>query len=99
MPLGCRLHYFLKRRPALSEANATKDLLLYYWIVFNTILTEEALLKKIIADPDSFAEVFKLYYKPIFGYILRRTADFDSTADLAADTFLKAFLHIRKIKL
>ena len=91
--------FFKARGPALSEANATKDLLLYYWIVFITILTEEALLKKIIADPDSFAEVFNLYYKPIFGYILRRTADFDSTADLAADTFLKAFLHIRKIKL
>jgi DNA-directed RNA polymerase specialized sigma24 family protein len=57
-------------------------------------VTESELLDKIKADPAQFAGVFKLYYVPIFGYILRRTGDFDATADIAADTFLKAFLHI-----
>ena len=45
---------------------------------------------------DTFPELFKLYYKPIFGYIFRRTGNFDDTADIAADTFLKAFRHFDK---
>ena len=52
------------------------------------------LLSRIRNNPESFSELFKLYYQPIFGYILRRTGDFDDTADIAADTFLKAFRHI-----
>jgi RNA polymerase sigma-70 factor, ECF subfamily len=59
-------------------------------------VTEPELLDKIKADPTFFSEVFRLYYKPIFGYIFRRTADFDETADIAAETFLKAFAGIRK---
>jgi RNA polymerase sigma-70 factor (ECF subfamily) len=57
-------------------------------------MTESELLNKIKANPVYFSEFFKLYYKPIFGYILRRTGDFDDTADLTADTFFKAFKHI-----
>jgi len=52
------------------------------------------LLSRIRNNPESFSELFKLYYHPIFGYILRRTGNFDDTADIAADTFLKAFRHI-----
>lgn len=44
--------------------------------------------------PGHFSELFKLYYKQIFGYIFRRIGNFDDTADIAADTFLKAFRHI-----
>jgi RNA polymerase sigma-70 factor (ECF subfamily) len=57
-------------------------------------VTEFDLLDKIKKNPSEFSELFKLYYKPIFGYIFRRTGDFDETADIAADTFLKAFKHI-----
>jgi len=57
-------------------------------------VTEIELLNRIKNNPADFSELFKLYYKPIFGYILRRTGDFDDTADIAADTFLKAFRHI-----
>lgn len=57
-------------------------------------MTEIELLNKIKSNPDDFSELFKLYYKPIFGYILRRTGDFDDTADIASDTFFKAFRHI-----
>jgi len=52
------------------------------------------LLSRIRNNPESFSELFKLYYHPIFGYILRRTGNFEDTADIAADTFLKAFRHI-----
>jgi RNA polymerase sigma-70 factor, ECF subfamily len=57
-------------------------------------VTETDLLNRMKNNPDDFSELFKLYYKPIFGYILRRTGDFDDTADIASDTFFKAFRHI-----
>jgi RNA polymerase sigma factor (sigma-70 family) len=57
-------------------------------------MSEIELLNKIKSNPALFSELFKLYYKPIFGYILRRTGDVDDTADIAAETFLKAFRHI-----
>jgi DNA-directed RNA polymerase specialized sigma24 family protein len=54
-------------------------------------MTEIELLHRIRNNPEEFSELFRLYYKPIFGYIFRRTGDFDDTADIAAETFLKAF--------
>lgn len=57
-------------------------------------MTEIELLNKIKTNPEHFSELFKLYYKPIFGYIFRRTGNFDDAADIAADTFFKAFKHI-----
>lgn len=57
-------------------------------------MSETELLNKIKNNPALFSELFKLYYKPIFGYILRRTGGFDDTADIAAETFFKAFRHI-----
>jgi RNA polymerase sigma-70 factor, ECF subfamily len=61
-------------------------------------MDEADLLERIRKSPENFSELFKLYYKPIFGYILRRTGIFDDTADIAADTFLKAFRHIQNFR-
>jgi RNA polymerase sigma-70 factor (ECF subfamily) len=58
-------------------------------------MTERELLNRIKNNPADFSELFNLYYKSIFGYIFRRTGDFDGTADIAANTFFKAFLHIK----
>lgn len=57
-------------------------------------MTEAELLNRIKHNPAEFSELFKLYYKPIFGYVFRRTGVFDDTADIASETFLKAFRHI-----
>ena len=57
--------------------------------------TESELLNSIKKNPAYFSIIFKIYYKPLFGYIFRRTGNFDDTADIAADTFLKAFIHIK----
>lgn len=57
-------------------------------------MTESELLDRIKNNPSEFSEFFTIYYKPIFGYILRRTGNFDNTADIAADTFFKAFKNI-----
>ena len=69
-----------------------------FCIIDQTVLqyrvTEIDLLNRIKNNPEAFSELFKLYYKPIFGYILRRTGNFDDTADIASDTFIKAFRYI-----
>lgn len=57
-------------------------------------MTELELLHRIKENPAAFSEIFVQFYKPIFGYIFRRTGSFDDTADIAADTFLKAFTYI-----
>lgn len=61
-------------------------------------MDETDLLDRIRQQPGSFSELFKQYYKQIFGYVFRRTGNFDDTADIAADTFLKAFRHIHNFK-
>jgi RNA polymerase sigma-70 factor, ECF subfamily len=61
-------------------------------------MDESELLEKIRSNPENFSQLFKLYYQPIFGYIMRRIGDFDETADIAADTFLKAFRHIHNFR-
>ena len=59
-------------------------------------MTEIELLHRIRNNPEEFSKLFRLYYKPIFGYIFRMTGDFDDTADIAPETFLKAFNSINK---
>jgi RNA polymerase sigma-70 factor, ECF subfamily len=61
-------------------------------------MDENDLLNRIRSKPENFSELFKLYYQPIFGYVLRRTGSFDDTADIAADTFLKAFRSIHNFR-
>ena len=57
--------------------------------------TQEAqLIEQCRIDPAAFGQVFDTWYTPIFGYIYRRTADYDLSKDIAAETFLKAFLKI-----
>jgi RNA polymerase sigma factor (sigma-70 family) len=55
---------------------------------------EKQLLAEIQVNPSRFGELFDQYYKPIFGYIFRRTGDYDISRDIAAETFMKAFLKI-----
>ena len=61
-------------------------------------MDETDLLNRIRHHPENFSEVFSLYYQQIFGYIIRRTGSFDDTADIAADTFLKAFRNINNFR-
>lgn len=61
-------------------------------------MDEKDLLERIRKNPENFSELFKLYYKQLFGYIIRRTGSFDDTADIASDTFLKAFHNINNFR-
>ncbi|MFZ1678718.1 MAG: RNA polymerase sigma factor [Saprospiraceae bacterium] len=58
-------------------------------------MTEIELLESIKGKPEQFAVLFRQDYKPIFGYILRRTGNVEDTGDIAADTFFNAFRHIK----
>jgi RNA polymerase sigma-70 factor (ECF subfamily) len=61
-------------------------------------LNEEKLLKEIEDDPQKFGEIYESYYTTIFGYIFRRTTDYDAAKDIAAETFLKAYIGIGKFQ-
>ena len=59
-----------------------------------TLDEEKQLLEKIKENPELFGKIFDAYYKPMFNYIFHRIADYDISRDVAADTFLKAYLNI-----
>ena len=59
---------------------------------------EKDLINQCRDNPVTFGIVFDTWYKPVFGYIFRRTADYDLSKDIAAETFLKAFLKINNFK-
>ncbi|HXL57329.1 MAG TPA: RNA polymerase sigma factor [Chitinophagaceae bacterium] len=56
---------------------------------------EKNLLQQIKSNPNCFGVVFDNYYKSIFNYIFKRIADYDISRDIAAETFLKAYLNIQ----
>ena len=59
---------------------------------------EKLLLEKIKKDPKEFGVLFDQHYNGIFGYVLRRTLNYDLAGDITAETFLKAFLKIGSFK-
>ena len=59
-----------------------------------SLAEEQELLRRIQADKKEFGTLFDEYYKPVFRYLFRRTGDYDLSKDMAAETFLKAFLKI-----
>ena len=61
-------------------------------------MNEERLIKEIQQDPRKFAEIYEAFYKNIFGYVFRRTTDYDAAKDIAAETFLKAYTGIGKFQ-
>jgi len=61
-------------------------------------LNEEQLLKDIENDPQQFGEVYKAFHKNIFGYVYRRTTDYEAASDITSETFLKAYANISKFK-
>jgi len=49
-------------------------------------------------DPAHFHPLYDSYYKPIFVFIYRRTANEDLTADLTSTVFLKALVYLKKFE-
>lgn len=48
------------------------------------------------ADPDKFGVLYERYYRSIFVFIYRRTAEEELTADLAQHVFMKAMINIQR---
>ncbi|MDF7818998.1 RNA polymerase sigma factor [Runella sp. MFBS21] len=46
-------------------------------------------------DTQVFGEIYDAFYSKIFGYAFRRVGDYDIARDIAAETFLKAYLNIK----
>jgi RNA polymerase sigma-70 factor, ECF subfamily len=61
-------------------------------------LDEEQMLEDIKADPENFRKLYDAYYKKIFGYVYRRTTDYETARDITAETFLKAYININKFR-
>lgn len=61
-------------------------------------MNEEKLLKDVENNPQKFGEIYEAFYKKIFGYVFRRTMDYDAAKDIAAETFFKAYISIGKFK-
>jgi len=62
-----------------------------------TILTRK-FIQKAKREPEAFGLLFDEYYRPIFGYILRRTADADLAQDLTSETFFKALKNFKRFE-
>ena len=61
-------------------------------------MNEEQLLKEIEQDPSKFGQVYEAFHNKIFGYVFRRTTNYEVASDITAETFLKAFVNIGKFK-
>jgi RNA polymerase sigma-70 factor (ECF subfamily) len=61
-------------------------------------LNEEQLLKDIKKSPERFGEIYEAFHNKVFGYIYRRTADYEAASDITAETFLRAYVNISKFK-
>ncbi len=67
-------------------------------VVNMTIEEEITIVEQCRTNPQAFGQFFDFWYSPIFGYIFRRTADYDLSKDIAAETFLKAYLTINRFQ-
>lgn len=62
-------------------------------------LKEEAkIINRAKQDPEVFGLIYEKYYKPVFLFVNRRTADADATADITSQVFLKAMLKLHQWK-
>ncbi|HDZ54493.1 MAG TPA: RNA polymerase sigma factor [Candidatus Nealsonbacteria bacterium] len=51
---------------------------------------EKKLIQKAKQNPEVFGRLYEQHYPKIFGYILKRTANFEIAQDITSETFFKA---------
>jgi len=59
---------------------------------------EKELVEKAKRDPEAFDQLYGQYYSKIFGYILKRVANFEIAQDITSETFFKALKNLWKFK-
>lgn len=60
--------------------------------------TEEELIARARQDHEAFGLLYEKYFQPIFGYVLRRTANVALAEDITSQVFLKALKHLSKFR-
>jgi RNA polymerase sigma-70 factor (ECF subfamily) len=60
--------------------------------------TDRGLIERAKVDPEAFGALFERHFDPIFGYIARRTGDYDAARDLTSETFLKALKNVSRYR-
>ncbi|UCE98354.1 MAG: RNA polymerase sigma factor [Dehalococcoidia bacterium] len=64
-----------------------------------TDLKQESLLvNRAKNDPQAFGELYDKYYPQIFGYVLKRTINFEVAQDVTSEVFFKALKNIAKFR-
>lgn len=51
---------------------------------------EKELIKRAQRNPEVFGRIYDQHYSKIFGYVLKRTANFEIAQDITSETFFKA---------
>ena len=64
----------------------------------NATLEKELIADILQGDDKAFAMLVKRYHRPIFNMLLRMTGCPEDAADLAQETFLKAFEHLAQFR-
>ncbi len=59
---------------------------------------EKSIIKEAKKNPEAFGLLYDKYYKQIFGYILKRTADIDLAQDLTSETFFKSLKSLDRFR-
>jgi RNA polymerase sigma-70 factor, ECF subfamily len=67
-------------------------------ITDNDVLNEEAILKQSLTDSEAFKPIYEKYFKKIFLFLLHRTGEKETAADLAQQVFLKALTGLSKFQ-
>ena len=67
-------------------------------LVSGNVADEEVILRRSQADPEAFRLMYEKYYKKLFLFILHRTSEKETTADLTQQVFLKALTGLGKFQ-
>lgn len=59
---------------------------------------EKELITQTRHDVRSFGVLYEEYYSPIYGYILRRTANIEIAEDITSEVFFKALNHLNRFQ-
>ena len=60
--------------------------------------SDRALIERAPRDPAAFGTLFERHFDAVFGYIVRRTRDWDAARDLTSEVFLKALRNAWRYK-
>jgi RNA polymerase sigma-70 factor (ECF subfamily) len=59
---------------------------------------EEQLIKQAKIDSKAFGQLYEVYYPKIFAYVFRVSGDYNTSRDIASETFAKAYIKISSFK-